>query len=240
MLAIDERRRLDDQQEAVDAGMTERRERCTSRPTGTCSREDRQECDYINCLIRDIENIDDLHAAIQQDDRDAILHGRPQSRANQIDSNSAIMAERRQRCRSIPPGFCAGASREGCDYCRIRDIIATRNIQHVGAEMTPAELQTIIQHAASELSDQIDAINANMLERLRRCTTMPTGSCAGEQRKECDFCKINDIIAAIRENREVVQLPPVEMLAVIQRDNYERSWRRNHAATTAAMQTISL
>ena len=102
--------------------------------------------------------------------------------------------------------------------------------------MTPAELQTIIQHAASELSDQIDAINANMLERLRRCTTMPTGSCAGEQRKECDFCKINDIIAAIRENREVVQLPPVEMLAVIQRDNYERSWRRNHAATTAAMQ----
>ena len=107
--------------------------------------------------------------------------------------------------------------------------------------MTLAELQTIIQHDASELSDQIDVISANMLERLRRCTTMPTGSsCAREHREECDFCRINDIIAAIRENREVVQLPPVEMLAVIQRDNYERSWRRNHTATTAAMQTISL
>jgi hypothetical protein len=62
MLAIDERRRIDGQEEAVNAGMTERRERCTSIPTGPCSRENRQECDY--CIIFDIENIDDLHAAI--------------------------------------------------------------------------------------------------------------------------------------------------------------------------------
>ena len=151
MLGYGERRRLDDQQEAVDAGMTERRERCPSRPTGTCSMEDRQECDY--CFIRDIENIDDLHAAIQQDDMDAILQGRQQSRSSLIDINSAIIAERRQRCRSIPPGFCTCASREGCDYCRVRDIIATRNIQHVGADMTPAELQTTIQQDAFELSN---------------------------------------------------------------------------------------
>jgi hypothetical protein len=92
MRGYDERRRLDDQREAVDAGMTERRERCPSRPTRTCSMEDRQECDY--CFIRDIENIDDLHAAIQHDDRDAILQGRQQSRSSQIDSNIAIIAYR--------------------------------------------------------------------------------------------------------------------------------------------------
>jgi hypothetical protein len=69
MLAIDERRSLDDQQEAVNAGMMERRERCTSRPPGTCTRENHQECDY--CIMLDLENIDDLHAAIQQDVRDA-------------------------------------------------------------------------------------------------------------------------------------------------------------------------
>jgi hypothetical protein len=176
-------------------------------------------------------------SAIQHDNRDAILHGRPQSRSSQIDSNSAIIAERHQRCRSIPPRFCTGASREGCDYCRIRDIIATRNIQHVGAEMTPAQLQTTIQQDAFELSNQIDTIGGNILDRQQRCTTIPTGSCAGEHREEC---RINETIAAIRENRGVVQLPPVEMLAVIQRDNCERLWRRNHAITTATMQAISL
>ena len=106
--------------------------------------------------------------------------------------------------------------------------------------MTPTELQTIIQHDAFELSNQIDTISENMLDRRLRCTTIPTGSCAGEHRDECDLCRINETIAAIRENRGGVQLPPVEMLAVIQRDNYERFWRRNHAITTAAMQAISL
>ena len=127
--------------------MTERRERCPSRPTGTCSMDERLECDY--CFIRDIEDVNDLHAAIQQDDGAAILQGRQQSRSSQIDSNSAIMAERRQRCLSIPPGYCTGTSRDGCDYCRMRDIIATRNIQHAGADMSPAELQATIQQDVS-------------------------------------------------------------------------------------------
>jgi hypothetical protein len=193
MHAYEEGRRQSDQREAVEAGMTERRERCPSRPPGTCSMDERLECDY--CFIRDIEDVNDLHAAIQQDDGAAILQGRQQSRSSQIDSNSAIIAERRQRCLSIPPGYCTGARRDGCDYCRIRDITATRNIQHVGADMSPAELQTTIQHDAFELSNQIDTVTEYMLERQQRCTTVPHGSCAGEHRDECDFCRINAIIA---------------------------------------------
>ena len=126
MYAYEEGRRLSDQREAVEAGMTERRERCPSRPHGTCSMDVRLDCGYW--FIRDINNVNDLHSAIQQDDEAAILQGGQQSRSSQIDSNSAIIAERRQRCRSIPPGFCTGASREGCDYCRIRDIIG--NTKH--------------------------------------------------------------------------------------------------------------
>jgi hypothetical protein len=67
--------------------------------------------------------------------------------------------------------------------------------------MSPAELQTTIQHDAFELSNQIDTVSENMLERQLRCTTIPPGSCAGEHRDECDFCRINATISAIRENR---------------------------------------
>ena len=204
----------------------------------------RLNCGY--CSIRDIDGVNDLHAAIQQDDEVTRFQGGQQSRSNQIDSNSAIMAERRQRCLSIPPGYCTGASREGCDYCRLRDNIATRNIQHVGADMSPAELQATIQQDAFELSNQLERIGENMLERQRRCTTTPPGSCAGEHRDECDFCRINATIAAERENRRRglrgcgTQLPPAEMLSVIQRDDFEMLWRRNRASTRAAMQEISL
>jgi hypothetical protein len=244
MYAYVERRRLSDQREAVEAGMTERRERCPSRPLGTCSMDVRLNCGY--CYIRDINNVNDLHAAIQIDDEATRSRGGQQSISNQIDSNSAIMAERRQRCLSIPPGHCTGTSREGCDYCRMRDIIATRNIQHVGADMSPAELQATIQQDAFELSNQIDRITENMLERRRRCTTTPPGACAGEHRDECDFCRITAIISAERENESrglrgrEAQLPPSEMLSVIQRDEYETLWRRNHASTREAMQAISL
>ena len=150
---------------------------CSAPARGRCPPMDvRLNCGY--CFIRDINNVNDLHSAIQQDDEAAILQGGQQSRSSQIDSNSAIMAERRQRCLSIPPGYCTGTSRDGCDYCRMRDIIATRNIQHVGANMSPAELQATIQQDAFELSNQIDRVSENMLERQRRCTTTPHGSCA--------------------------------------------------------------
>ena len=244
MYAYEEGRRQSDQREAVEAGMTERRERCPSRPPGSCSMDVRLNCGY--CSIRDIDDVNDLHAAIQQDDEVTRFQGGQQSRSNQIDSNSAIMAERRQRCLSIPPGYCTGTSREGCDYCRLRDNIATRNIQHVGADMSPAELQATIQQDAFELSNQLERIGENMLERQRRCTTTPPGSCAGEHRDECDFCRINATIAAERENRRRglrgcgTQLPPAEMLSVIQRDDFEMLWRRNRASTRAAMQEISL
>ena len=106
--------------------------------------------------------------------------------------------------------------------------------------MIPTELHAIIQHDASERSDQINSISANMVERRIRCTSIPAGSCARENREECKYCRMNDLIATRREGAEEgAELPP-ELLAAIQQDDYERSWRRNHATTTTAMQTIAL
>jgi hypothetical protein len=79
-----------------------------------------------------------------------------------------------------------------------------------------------------------------MVERRIRCTSIPAGSCARENHEECKYCRMNDLIATRREGAEEgAELPP-ELLAAIQQDDYERSWRRNHATTTTAMQTVAL
>ena len=187
----------------------------------------------------------ELRVAIQQDDNEARAQGRPQSQASRIDFNSANMAERRQRCTSIPPGSCACPNRQGCEYCRMRDIIATGNIQNGGTQMTSEEIETAIQHDVSGRFDQLDQISANMMERLGRCTSDPRGSCAEEgvetphhgNRNRCDYCRMHERITT-RRNR--VPMPPSEQLAIIQRDDYERLWRSNREAINTAMQSVTL
>jgi hypothetical protein len=50
---------------------------------------------------------------------------------------------------------------------------------------------------------------------------------------------MQDIISTRRIQLSAEPMPPAELHAAIQRDDYERFWRANHTATTTAMQTIA-
>ena len=75
--------------------------------------------------------------------------------------------------------------------------------------MTPAELQATIQQDNSKRSDLIDTISASMMERHRRCTSIPPETCTEEDREECDYYRMIEL----RATRGGLTMPRAELYA---------------------------